>query len=346
MLRPPNLRSDVPLELTDEQRAGLLRVKLAGLVRDLTGRDTDPGSIGANVSVVDGDTAYVLTESATPGALAGALIWTLRYGASRLVLLVDDLAGALARMASYVSLPVEVRAVHGATSVAAPPDPLPEPVEAMVTAELHDQLTAQGLEVVAEGGIVRGEVLGLEVARIVIWPVESGGDGELHLEAGVGRFDRDASAAMHQGEAPTTTLARATSLVRAQRRRGGTTHPLALMARERWLRVELLEDPALVGASVLRPVETTVLRDSVRDASPAAAIGLGVDGRPVVVVCSTGMDLGLVPIAADTRARHDPSARLVLAVPGRDRLSSTVELAGLLVEPADVVAVPEPWAEP
>jgi hypothetical protein len=343
MPRPTPPRSDVPLELSDEQRARLLRVKLAGLVRDLTGRDSDPVPIGGNVAVVVADTAYVLTETAAPAALAGALAWTLRQGAARLVLLVDDLAGTLARMAGSFRLPVDVRTVQGATSVSTGPDPLPAQLEGAATDALLGQLAAEGLEVVTEDGIVRGEVLGLEVARLVVWPTELGGDGELHLEAGVGRFDRDAVAAMHQGEDPSDTLARSVALVREQRRPGGSGHPLALMARERWLRSEILADPTLVGATELQPVQTTVRRDSVRESSPAAAFGVAADGRPLVVVCSTGVDLGLVPVAADTRALSDPSARLVLALPARDRLPSTVELAALLVEPAEVLAVPEPW---
>ena len=108
-------------------------------------------------------------------------------------------------------------------------------------------------------------------------------------------------------------------MVRDQRR-GGVTHPLALLARERWLRSELVADPSLVGAAALRAVETTVERESVREPSPAAALGTDADGRPVLVVCSVGVDLDLVPVAADTRALHDPGARLVLAVPARDRL--------------------------
>lgn len=338
---PP--RSDVPLELSDEQRARLLRVKLAGLVRDLTGLDSEPGDLGAACAVTQDGTAYVLTDAPSPAALAGAIAWGLRQDAGRVVLFVDDLAGPLARMAGFFDHPVQVRAIEGAGSVAAAATPVPGVLDGPVTDPLVQHLREEGLEVVVEGGIVRGEVLGLEVARLVVWPVEVGGDDELHLEAGVGRFDRDAVAAMHQGEHPTRTLARAAGMVRDQRR-GGVTHPLALLARERWLRSELVADPSLVGAAALRAVETTVERESVREPSPAAALGTDADGRSVLVVCSVGVDLGLVPVAADTRALHDPGARLVLAVPARDRLPTTLALAGLLRQPAEVVAVPEPWS--
>ena len=48
-------------------------------------------------------------------------------------------------------------------------------------------LTAQA---VADEGTI--EVLGLEVARLVRWPLETGGDGELHLEPGVGHQETPA----------------------------------------------------------------------------------------------------------------------------------------------------------
>ena len=65
------------------------------------------------------------------------------------------------------------------------------------------------------------------------------------------------------------------------------------------------------------------------------------DGAPVVVVCSVGIDLDLVPFAADARhALAGPDARLVLAVPERDVHPVTRELAARLAEPAEVVPVP------
>lgn len=342
------------MALSDEQRAGLVLSQLGALVRDLTGAACDPVAIGASAAVVVDDVAHLLSPTASPASLAGAVSWALRQDASGVVLFVDDLGGDLARMATYLSMPVEVRAVQGASSVTVPPAPFPEHVERTSDPALEAQLRDAGLEVVVEDGIVRGEVRGLEVARLVVWPVESGGDGALHLEAGVGRFDRDAVAAMHQGEPPSTTLARSVAMVRAERVPSGGTHPLSRLARERWLRRSLIEDPAQVGASELEAVETTVRRDSVRDVSPAAAVGVTTDGAnradgvgsPVVVVCSTGVDLSLVPVAADTRAWLAPDAALLIAVPSRDRLPALDRLAALLVEPATVVTVAAPWDEP
>lgn len=274
-------------------------------------------------------------------------MWAGAQGADRLVLLADDdpagAPGAMARMAEQFAYPVEVRTVAGGSSAPAVPAPLPDLLPADEAPEAVAAMAVEGLEVVVEQGIVRGELLGLEVARVVRWPVEHGGDGGLHLEAGVGRFDRDAVAEVHPDESPEASLARTVSMVRAQRYPGAAGHPMARMARDRWLRVSVCDDPALVGAAELHPVDSTVERSSVRDLSPAPAVGTLPDGSPVVVVCTAGVDLSLVPVAADVRALHAPGARLVLAAPARDLLPSVARLAALLVEPAEVVAVPAPW---
>lgn len=331
------------MALSDEQRAGLLRAQLAALVRDLTRQECEPLTVGANAAAVLDGTSYVLSGVADAATLAGAIAWTVRQDVGELVLLTDDLGDDVARMATWFELPISVRAVSGAGSIPVAPGPFPSTVPAPETADLVAQLVDAGLEVVVEDGVVRGEVRGLEVARLVVWPVESGGDGELHLEAGVGRFDRDAAAAMHQGEPPTVTLARSVAMVRAERVAGGATHPLARLARERWLRSSLIDAPELVGAAALEASPTTIRRDSVRDVTPAAAVGVTPDGRPLVVVCSAGADLSFVPVAADTRAWIDPAAQLVLAVPGRDRLPVLDRLNDLLRAPARIVTVPSPW---
>lgn len=335
------------MTLSDDQRSRLRRAKLVGLVRDLTGAEPDGVVVDTPVitAAIAGDVGVVLTEDPGPAAVAGALVWAGRQGCARLVLLVDDLAGDTARWASYFDRDVEVRQVVGAGSQPASASPVPAAAPAPDDdPDLRGRLADAGLEVVVEDGVVRGEVLGLEVARLVVWPTELGGDGAVHLEAGVGRFDRDATAAMHQGETPEAALARAVGTVREHRRPGAGSHPLALLARERWVRAALVADPSPLGLVALEPVSTTVPAGSVRDRTPAAALGRDAAGAPVLVVCSVGADLSLVPVAADTRAALDPAARLVLALPERDRLPSLVALAEALREPAEVVGVEEPWS--
>ena len=341
-----------------EQRSRLLRTKLVALTRGSRASDgfdapegdlaTDAVRVGAITAVRLDDTAYTLAETASAGALASAMLWAHRQGATRVVLFADDHPGDLARWAGYFHLgggPVDVRAVVGAGSESATASPMPAAASAPDAPDaLLEQLRDAGLEVVVEHGVVRGELLGLEVARLVVWPSEHGGDDELHLEAGVGRFDRDAVAAAHPDEAPAEALARAVHAVRAHRYQGAPAHPIQMLSRERWLRADLIADPARIGARRLAPISMTTEADGLRDAHPAAAAGVDLDGRPLVVVCSSGVDLALVPLAADTRELVDPEARLVLALPERDHHVATSTLVGLLRRPAELAVVAPGWS--
>lgn len=339
-----------------EQQTRLLAIKVAALARPLrtaAGTPADelaepPTRAGAITAFVDRGTVYALAEHGTAAALASAVLWAHRREAERLVLFTEERAGDLARWASYFTLgatPVEVREIAGATSHVASSTPAAEPVEESGDAEdLLQLLRDAGVEVVVEHGVIRGEILGLEVARLVRWPLETGGDGELHLEPGVGRFDRDAVAAAHPDEAPAHGLARTVFAVRSHRYPGAPAHPIQMLVRERWVRADIVADPSLVGAAELRPVDMTTEAFGMRDAHPAAAYGTDLDGNPLLVVCSTGVDLALVPLAADTRDRVDPGARLVLALPARDHHAATTTLAGLLVEPAELAVVASGWS--
>ncbi|MCU1485234.1 MAG: hypothetical protein JWN67_1980, partial [Actinomycetia bacterium] len=67
--------------------------------------------------------------------------------------------------------------------------------------------------------------------------------------------------------------------------------------------------------------------------------GIDAEGRPVVVVASVGVDLDLVPAAADARLADGRGARLVLAVAERDAHPVTRALAAALADPAEIVTV-------
>ncbi len=61
------------------------------------------------------------------------------------------------------------------------------------------------------------------------------------------------------------------------------------------------------------------------------------------MVCSVGIELDLIPTAADSRLIHSPDAHLVVAVPEGDDVSVTRALAEALAEPAEVRVVPRGW---
>jgi hypothetical protein len=272
-------------------------------------------------------------------SLGPALAWADRHEVSDLHLLADDDSGVLARRAGLFEPAPTVWAVDGRRLVPAEPEPV---VGAEATAPLSEEfallLADAGADVVREHGVVTGEVLGLEIARVVV--DEEGGAA---LEVGVGRHDREAFQMIH-GDLPTRdALTSVIATVRENRRAGAEAHPLYRLAPERWVRAVLVDQPELVGAARLEPVDAVLPRESVKDVVAACLVGEDADGAPMVVACSVGVDLDLVPTAAEIRAHHAPGARLVLAVPARDDQPVTRRIAGRLREPAEIVTLPADW---
>jgi hypothetical protein len=148
---------------------------------------------------------------------------------------------------------------------------------------------------------------------------------------------------VHGDVSPLDQLARAVDIVWQHRRAEAPRHPLNQLVPERWLRAVLVRDPSLIGLSGLRPAEGARPRSNLSDVDVAVAQGTTVGGDPVVVVCSVGIDVELVPAAADARALLDPHAELWLVVPERDDHPVTRHLAGRLQHPARVLTVPDPW---
>jgi hypothetical protein len=268
--------------------------------------------------------------------LGPVLVWADRHHSSPVHVLVEAAAPLLARQAEYFSSPeVSVWQIDGDELVSAPPAALAEPARSKPAPELVDLLIDAGLEIVVDDGIVRGEVNGLEVARI--------GDGT--LEVGVGAADRELTAMLHGDLAPTEQLTRAVAMVRELRRPDAPVHPLNQLVPERWLRTVLCRNPGLIGLRTLRSATTPTPRRGLREPDAAVALGESPDGQPVVVACSVGVDVDLVPRAADHRAGLNPEAQLWLVVPERDNHPTTQRLAANLREPALIVTVPDNWRD-
>jgi hypothetical protein len=338
----------VPLD--PEQRSRLLAAKLRALVRDGFGADVDAGvgavfPGGAALLIPPeggardgaGPDAWVLLDERPAGGLGRALAWAEARTARDLHVLADDEADVLARRASQFARPPSVWWVDGrSVRPAAPAEAhvtAPPPTDAL---DLVPLLAEAGVEIVVEHGHVIGELRGLEIARVVV-------DGEgARVEVGVGRHDREAFAVMHGDVPAPDALARVFDDVRRHRRADAPPHPLGRLAAERWLRAAVLAQPGLVGALDLVTAEGTVERTSVKDPAPAIAVGRDAGG-PVVVACSVGVDLDLVPAAADARLALAPDARLVLVVPERDAQPVTARLAAALTVPAELRAVPDDW---
>ncbi len=303
--------------------------------------DVRPGPFPGGAVVRVGDDGWVLLDERPERGLGPALVWARRQGVQTLNVIVEDpaVAGIIARRATaFADAPVVWR-LDGRRIQRADPAPPPPPSEPPAAArELIVQLRAAGVEVVVEAGEIRGEIRGLEVARVVV-----DDDGTARIDTGVGRHDREAFAMVHGGLPTAEALASVVRSVEVHRRADAEAHPLRRLAPEGWLRWRLVEEPSLVGLRSVTAAPSTVARDSVKDT--AATIALGVDdaGERVVVACSVGIDLDLVPAAADARLALDPSARLVLVVPERDDHPVTRRLAAALLDPADVVPVAGDW---
>jgi hypothetical protein len=304
-------------------------------VRDHFEVDGDASGHPGGATLRAGDQAWFLADDRPARALGPALAWARQNGVGDLHVLAEGPdAGVLARRAPLFAEPPSVWTVDG--RAVRPAEPAPVATVAELDPRLESfvrVIRAAGAEPVIEHGVLAGEVAGLEVVRAVA--DESG----TRLEVGVGRHDREAFQLVH-GDLPTAdALAAVIRTVSEHRRPGAPPHPLNRLARERLLRERLLADPGLVGADRLEAVAPPVPRANVKEAVPAVAAGTDADGGSVLAVCSVGIDLDVVPFAADARLLHRAD-RLVIAVPERDDHPVTRALAGALREPAEVAPVP------
>jgi len=279
----------------------------------------------------------VLAEDAPDRSLGRALAWARQQRASRLHLLSESSAGLLARRASYFASAPTVWRVDARSLAPAVAEPFPS--ASAVDPELavfRSLIIEGGAEPVEEHGVLVGEVEGLEVCRAI----RDAATGECRLEVGVGAHDREAFLLIH-GNVPTVDALRGVAeVVASHRRPGAEPHPLNRLGAERAIRARLVRNPGPVGAVELAVAAPPVPRPNLKDPVPCVASGRSADGSPVVVVCSTGIDLDVVPFAADARAALDlPSARLVIVVPERDAVAVTTALAADLEPSAEVVAL-------
>jgi hypothetical protein len=284
--------------------------------------------------LVDPESArgWVLIDDGMARRFGAALAWAWQHGVQELHVLVEGpAAGVVARRASQMAVPPTVWEARGRSltpAMAAAPLLEPDPGPNTAFAALLRRL---GATPVIEQGVLRGEVLGLEVARVI--------DGR--LEIGVGRHDRAARAELDGDPGP--ALAEAVATVARLRQPGAAVHPANTLARSRWLRAVVCAQPALAGAASLEPVSPPLPAIDLTDNSAVPCIGVTPDGAPLVVVCSTGIDPDLIPTAADCRLLHQPDAGLVVVIPEGDDHPLTVALAGALARPAILRAVPRGW---
>ncbi len=310
----------------------LRQAKLRALARDgWKLQDPQSGQLPGGATLEDTGlpgTGWALVDDPSVGSLGAAMAWAARRRVADLHVLVegDDAAAVTARRASQFASPPSVWAIAGPRLGPATPRPLaasdelPEDVAAFASL-----LEAHGVDPMVEEGRLIGEVLGLEVASVDVTPAGA------RLSIGVGAHDRRARQELFPDQDPGAALDEVVAVVRAHRVVGALPHPANTLARERWLRAAIVFRPHLVGAVRLVP-------------RGAGAIGDAADGRPIVIACSTGVDVDLVPTAADLRVLSGhQDAPLVLVVPEGDDYPITRELAGGLRRPPEIVTVGRDW---
>lgn len=332
------------------RRSRLLQLKLRALVDDhlsSTARSTTPvddqPGFPPGAALLIGDQAWVLLDERPGQRLGSAIAWAVRRGATELHVLAEREHGVLARRAGEFAWPITVWRVDGRALSPAPV----EPIGAAAAPPAHhlsqrELIAAGGATPVVEHGVVAGEVRGLEVCRVV-----DGDDGHARLEIGVGVHDREAFQMLHGHEPTAESLQRVVDAVTAHRRPGAARHPFNAMAAERLLRWRLEQDPSLLGLRSVEASTPPVQRVSAVDDVPCVAHAVDEHGREVVVVCSTGVDLDLVPYAADARLAAQVGeersetgvGRTLIVTPSRDRLGITNDVAAMLRQSVELVSI-------
>ena len=348
------------MALSQTRRAQLLQTKLRALI--VENWNVDPTSlvgeafpIGAGFVAATTGVGWVLVPAITidadpldaealrpalsPGWLGGAVVWRQRHGLHTLNVLCDLADGGGARRNALLDSPLSLFVINGRTTspMVAEPFLAVQPPDSM--SMLHaDTIVACGADVVVEHGVLRAEVLGLEVARVMV----DEHDGVPRLHVGVGKHDRLAQSMMHGSEGDAVVgLTEAVGAVRAHRRIDAGSHPANQLSRERWFRIALCSAPEQIGAASLAPTESTVV-PTLKLATPAMAVGIASDATPMVVGASAGVDLDAALVVADVAAvlRLD-GARRVLVVPSGNDLPAVRRVAnacGVETITADV-----PW---
>lgn len=329
------------MSLDANRLAGLARTKLEGLVRrafpDVV---TDAVGFNAGVGLVDGERAFVLVIERPPSPLAAALAWGDRQGATQLHVIVDDPDPILAAEARGLTPSPTLWQAAGTELVPMPDPGLATAVEAPPSVLAQAPvLDAAGCEVVIEHGIVIGEVLGLEVARVA---VEA--DGAAIVRVGVGLYDQEAHALIHAQSSIDERLRQVSDEVRRYRNADAVLHPLNRVARERWLRSIVCANPTLLGLETCVGEAPIVARGGIHEQRPVAARGTRA-GAEVLVVCSSGIDLDLVPAAAAHLALSgvDRVDEVILLLPERDHHPVLQRMLTHLEVDATLVAIADPW---
>lgn len=312
-------------------------MKLRALVREHLGLSDEPEGraevFGLGAAFVAPDHTWVYVDGSAQRGLGPSLAWYLSQSRNSstnsltpLHLVVERDSGVLARRGAMFDMPIHVWHANDRLLLPA----LAEEHLAVSSAkpehlQFVSMIERAGAHVVIEHGVVLGEVLGLEICRVV----DDAVTGETRLEVGMGAHDREAFALVH-GHIPTEdALASVIETVAQHRVDGARLHPLNTFGAERLLRARCIESPQLVGLESLEPADPPVVRENLKDAVPCVARGRDRSGQEAVVTFVHGIDLDVVPFALDAADRLAQDAHVIVAAREKDVVSSIMKMGVL-----------------
>ena len=285
-------------------------------------------------AALDGSTGWIFVSEQHDRAIGPALLWAAKHQVQAVNILSEKSAGVLARRASLFAHQSTVWSVRDGNVVAAEAEKvLGESTVTKAHEQFASMIAESGAEVVREHGVLSGEVMGLEVCRVI------DDNDEARLEIGVGVHDRETFQLLHGKNATLQSLQNVVEIVGKHRAEGSEQHPLNRLGAERLLRHRIVSNPQLIGLSTAQIAEPPVKRLNVKDAVPCVAVGKDEEGHDVVVVCTASVDVDVVAFAADARLRISPKANLLIATHINNVVPALKKLANSLVEPAAFVEV-------
>jgi hypothetical protein len=310
--------------------ADLARVKLRAVANslpiDVTTFVDDEFPLGAALRSNETGAVWIATNHER--ALGPVLLWANRHHLNEIHVVTDNEAGLLARRAAAFTTPIHVwEFANSALNPASPTEPLPK----IHVPESHEQfaqiIQQSGADPIREHGILTGEVLGLEVCRVVDTP-----EGP-KLEIGVGAHDRETFQLVHSHRTIEDSLTEVTTIVKQHRQPGAEPHPLNRLAPERLLRARLLQQPHLVGAKHLQPAEPPVIRRNLLDPSACVAHGITTNNQPLIVAITATVDVDIVTFSIDAQLREHPQAGITIATYTGNMTPSLRSIAATVARP-------------
>jgi hypothetical protein len=301
--------------VTDADTGRLAAVKLRAIASTI-GFTTDNAEerdfpFGAGLTHQHRGALYVIRDHIR--TIGPTLLWMQKHQITEVDLVIEGDAGIPARRAQSLTCNLRVWQMHNGNLQPATPAPhLPK----IQPPDSHEQFTSLiqqcGADVVREHGILTGEVLGLEICRVVDTP-----EGP-KLEVGVGAIDRETFQLVHAHRSIEDSLTEVATIVRQHRTPGAPHHPLGKMAGERLLRHHVLNNPHLINATTLQPAEPPLPRTSLRDHNPCVATGTTTANEPLIAVFTDTIDIDIIGFAIDAIEREHSTAELTLVAESRN----------------------------